>query len=210
MSTRKLNSSKVWRSKQKQDGFVQEAARLNVRSRAYFKIEELDCKFHLFKVGYCVLDLGAAPGSWAQYTRKIVGETGKIVAIDKLEMKPLPGVEYFNGDITSPDMLNRVIRAYGERSFDLVMSDMAPNISGNASIDAGNFEVIRTAMFGLCEHLLRIGGSLVFKIFNDSSSNEVKKQCQKLFEVCEFYKPKASRVRSSELYIVAKNYQYSS
>lgn len=207
MSHLKHKSSGRWRSERSRDVYANEASKKGLRSRSYFKLQELDQKFHLLKNCKCVLDLGAAPGGWSQYASKRVGSSGLVVAIDILRMDPLENVKIHRCDITSPDALDKIIDSLDDRSVDVVLSDMAPNISGNSTVDSRNFSSLHSGIFVVCEKLLAESGALVFKIFNDHTSVRLRDRCASAFLSSEFYKPKASRSRSSETYVVARGYK---
>ena len=204
---RASKSSSQWRQRQDSDGFVRESQRLGLRSRSYFKIEELDKKYRLLKKGQTVVDLGASPGGWSQYVASRIGADGVVFAVDLLEMKPLQGVDFIQCDITQEESLNRLISVIGDRQVNLVLSDMAPNISGNSVIDSRNFSELQQAIFGVCKRLFSDGGSLVFKFFQDFESAELKKGCLTIFSSCELFKPKSSRSKSREVYMVARGFQ---
>ena len=186
---------------------MREANRLGLRSRSYFKLEELNRKFSVVKEGMSVLDLGAAPGGWSQYASRIVGENGRVVAVDLLDMKPLPNVQFLQLDIAAENATKQIQAVLRNSPVDVVVSDMAPNITGIASTDALNFENLQEPMFKICTSVLRFGGNLIFKAFRDSEAVELKQKCLLQFEQCEFFKPKASRSRSSEFYVFAKNFK---
>ena len=128
-------SSKRWLQEHHQDEYVQKARAQGYRSRAVFKLEEMQRKDHFLKPGQLVLDLGAAPGGWSEYASRIVGDRGRIIALDLLPIEPIAGVEFLQGDFTEQETLDRLLKIIGESRFDLVLSDMAPNLSGMDSVD---------------------------------------------------------------------------
>src|SRR5688572_787497 len=132
---RRTGSSQRWRQRQERDIYVEQANRGGWRSRAVFKLEQIQAKEHLIRRGTVCVDLGSAPGGWSQLAAKLVGPTGRVVAIDLLAMEPIPGVEFLEGDFTRPETLQELRNLVGPKPIDLVMSDMAPNISGNRTID---------------------------------------------------------------------------
>ena len=203
---RQNRSSSQWRQMQENDGFVREAARLDVRSRSYFKIEEIDRKFELFKQGQTVLDLGASPGGWSQYASSRIGSQGRVIAVDLLNMKPLNQVCFMQCDITQQQAVDELTSAIGERQVNVVLSDMAPNITGNSTIDSRNFSEIHEAIFNVCRTAMAGQGSLVFKFFQDNESSALREMCAAQFADCKFYKPKASRSKSQEAYMIAKGF----
>lgn len=206
VARRKKKSSGRWRNERSRDVYAKEASKKGLRSRSYFKLQELDQKFHLIRNGRCIVDLGAAPGGWSQYASLRVGSSGLVVAIDILQMEPLNNVKIHQCDITSPDALTSIVDLLGGRSVNVVLSDMAPNISGNSAVDSRNFSLLHRRIFNVCEQLLAASGALVFKIFNDHNSVRLRSLCATAFSSSEFYKPRASRSRSSETYVVARGY----
>ncbi len=203
---RQNRSSSQWRQMQENDGFVREAARLGVRSRSYFKIEEIDRRFELFKQGQTVLDLGASPGGWSQYASSRIGSQGRVIAVDLLDMKPLNQVCFMQCDITQQQAVDELTSAIGETQVNVVLSDMAPNITGNSTIDSRNFSEIHEAIFNVCRTAMAGQGSLVFKFFQDNESSALREMCAAQFADCKFYKPKASRSKSQEAYMIAKGF----
>ncbi len=191
---------------QENDGFVREAARLGVRSRSYFKIEEIDRRFELFKQGQTVLDLGASPGGWSQYASSRIGSQGRVIAVDLLDMKPLNQVCFMQCDITQQQAVDEVVSVIGERQVNVILSDMAPNITGNSTIDSRNFSEIHEAIFNVCRTAMAEQGSLVFKFFQDNESSVLREVCAAQFTDCKLYKPKASRLKSQEAYMIAKGF----
>ena len=203
---RQNRSSSQWRQMQENNGFVREAARLGVRSRSYFKIEEIDRRFELFKQGQTVLDLGASPGGWSQYASSRIGSQGRVIAVDLLDMKPLNQVCFMQCDITQQQAVDELTSDIGERQVNVVISDMAPNITGNSTIDSRNFSEIHEAIFNVCRTAMAEQGSLVFKFFQDNESSVLREVCAAQFTDCKFYKPKASRLKSQEAYMIAKGF----
>ena len=203
--SRKRKTSR-WHRRQSRDRHVREANRLGLRSRSYFKLVEIDDRFKLFKAGQRVLDLGASPGGWSQYAASRTVPGGMVCAIDLLPMDPIANVQFIQCDITRPEGFERVRAAMRRRSAGVVLSDMAPNLTGNSSTDEANFERLHEAIFRLSECVLQPGGALVFKIFNDSQSALLKRRCLQLFGRCELFKPNSSRSRSKEMYMIAMRY----
>ena len=203
---RQNRSSSQWRQMQENDGFVREAARLGVRSRSYFKIEEIDRRLELFKQGQTVLDLGASPGGWSQYVSSRIGSQGRVIAVDLLDMQPLNQVCFMQCDITQQQAVDELTSVIGERQVNVVLSDMAPNITGNSTIDSRKFSEIHEAIFNVCRITMAEHGSLVFKFFQDNKSSMLREVCAAQFADCKFYKPKASRSKSQEAYMIAKGF----
>ena len=188
------------------DGYVKGASQIGARSRAYFKLQELDKKFRLLQPGHTVLDLGASPGSWSQYALSRVGRRGKVFACDILEMKPLAGVQFIRCDLRNPESVASLVTLVNGKEVNLVLSDMAPNITGNSSIDSRNFSDLHDAVLSVCELTLVDSGSLAFKLFQSEESASLKQRCEASFRLCQFYKPSASRPKSKELFMVAKGH----
>jgi len=186
------------------DPYVQRAKSLGYRSRAAFKLLELDAKERLLAVGQTVVDLGAAPGSWSQVAARKVGPGGRVIAVDILEIAPLENVEIVRGDFTAAATLAALEQAVGPGGVDLVLSDMAPNISGVAATDqARAIHVAEFAVAFALEHL-KPGGALVVKVFQGSGFPELLAGMRRAFATVASRKPGASRGRSSELYLVAR------
>ena len=205
-NARRSKRSSDWRNMQDSDGFVREAVRLGVRSRSYFKIQEIDRKFKLFSRDQTVLDLGASPGGWCQYAVSQIGSGGMVYAVDVLELKQLDHVQFIRCDITDQQSRKSLVSVMESQKVDLLLSDMAPNLTGNASVDSRNFSDLYEAIFDVCRLVLEQGGALVFKYFQDQESINLKRQCESQFDSCSIFKPKASRSRSQESYMIARRY----
>ncbi|HSN52683.1 MAG TPA: SAM-dependent methyltransferase [Woeseiaceae bacterium] len=200
-------SSGSWRDRQERDPFVTRARREGWRSRAVYKLEEIDRKEKLLKPGMVVLDLGAAPGSWSQYVTKTLGERVRILALDLLEMDALPCVEFIQGDFREEAVLARLEAALGDARADLVISDMAPNISGNRSVDQPRSMYLAELALDLCERALRQGGDFVCKMFQGEGSDAFIAAVRERFGRVRVIKPEASRPGSREVYLVARSYR---
>jgi 23S rRNA (uridine2552-2'-O)-methyltransferase len=200
-------SSGSWRERQERDPFVVRARAEGWRSRAVYKLEQIDKKEKLLKPGMVVIDLGAAPGSWSQYiTEKLQGRV-RIIALDLLEMDALPSVEFIQGDFREDDVLEKLDAALGEGRADLVISDMAPNISGNRSVDQPRSMYLAELALDLCDRALKPGGDFVCKLFQGEGSDAFIVAARQRFERVRVKKPDASRPGSREVYLVARNYQ---
>jgi 23S rRNA (uridine2552-2'-O)-methyltransferase len=200
----KSKSSKRWLAEHFDDPFVRQAHRQGFRSRAAFKLQELQDKFGLIKPGMTVVDLGAAPGGWSQLARGLVGPTGRVIALDILEMEPLPGVEFIHGDFTEDQPLSRLEEALDGRTVDLVISDMAPNISGMAAVDQARSMYLAELALEFVRTHLKPAGDFVVKLFQGADFDDYVRQVRTLFDKVRIVKPKASRARSREVYLLAR------
>ena len=200
-------STGSWRERQERDPYVARARSEGWRSRAVYKLEQIDRKERLLKPGMLVIDLGAAPGSWSQYvTEKLQGRV-RVIALDLLEMDALPSVEFIQGDFREDEVLETLDAALGDARADLVISDMAPNISGNKSVDQPRSMYLAELALDFCERALRRGGDFVCKLFQGEGSDAFIAAARRRFERVRVKKPDASRPGSREVYLVARNYQ---
>ena len=200
-------SSGSWRERQERDPFVVRARSEGWRSRAVYKLEQIDTKERLLRPGMLVVDLGAAPGSWSQYiTEKLKGQV-RIIALDLLEMDALPSVEFIQGDFREDEVLRELEAALGDERADLVISDMAPNISGNKSVDQPRSMYLAELALDLCERALKKGGDFVCKLFQGEGSDAFIAAARQHFGCVRVMKPEASRPGSREVYLVARNYR---
>lgn len=196
-------SSSRWLSEHFSDEYVKQAQALGYRSRAVFKLKELAEKDHLLKPGMVIVDLGAAPGGWSQYAVEKVGRSGRIIALDLLPVEPLEGVSFIQGDFRESSVLAALSEALGGREVDLVMSDMAPNMSGNRVVDqARGMYLAELALECACD-LLKPGGAFVTKLFQGADVDAYVRIARQRFSKISMRKPKASRDRSAEVYLVA-------
>lgn len=206
------NSSRIWLQRQLNDPYVEEAKKQGWRCRAAFKIIEIDEKFKLFKKGKIVVDLGAAPGGWSQYVGTKVGEKGRVVAIDLLEMNELENVDFFQQDFlseTAPEKIKEFLRniKYNPHGkCDVVMSDMAANTTGDAKTDHLRIIDLLEGALELSEKILKDGGSFVGKIFQGGSSDDILQRLRHNFSTVKYFKPNSSRKDSSETYLVAMGF----
>lgn len=196
-------SSSRWLREHFDDEFVQRAQREGWRSRAVYKLEELDQKYRLLKPGMTVVDLGAAPGGWAQYAARAVGSKGQVFALDILPMDSLPGVVFIEGDFRDEAVLARLKAELGDRTIDLVMSDMAPNISGMGAVDQPRAMYLVELAVDFAREMLRPGGTFVCKVFQGEGFDVLVQELRRDFGKVVVRKPKASRPRSREVYLVA-------
>jgi 23S rRNA (uridine2552-2'-O)-methyltransferase len=172
------------------------------RSRAVFKLVEIQQKDHVLRAGQMVLDLGAAPGSWSEYASQIVGDEGTIIALDLLPLEPIAGVNFLQGDFTEQETLDRLLALLGDRRFDLVLSDMAPNLSGMDSVDQPKSIYLAELAFDVAENFLNSTGVFVVKMFQGTGSEELIAKFRSRFKSVKLRKPDASRSRSSEIYAI--------
>jgi len=201
---KRTKSSKAWMQEHVTDPYVQKAKALGYRSRAAFKLLELDEKDHLFGHGQTVIDLGAAPGSWLQVAVAKTGSKGRVIGLDLLKIDPLPGVLLIQGDFQDEAVLARLESELGAAQADLVLSDMAPNISGIPSADqARSIGLAELALEFALKHL-KPEGAFVVKVFQGSGFPELQGEMRKVFRSVATRKPRASRDRSSEVYLVAR------
>jgi 23S rRNA (uridine2552-2'-O)-methyltransferase len=199
-------SSHRWLKSHFADEYVKRAQREGCRSRALYKLEELQRKDHLLKPGMVIVDLGAAPGGWSQYAARILRGKGRIIAIDLLPMAPLPGVEILQGDFRENEVLDLLTETIGETGIDLVMSDMAPNMSGNEGVDQPRSMYLAELAVDFAANVLRKGGDLVFKAFQGEGFDTLIKTLRPYYRQVRIRKPGASRSRSREVYVVARHY----
>ena len=198
--------SNPWLREHVQDEFVRRAQKEGYRARAIYKLQEIDERDHLLKPGMVVVDLGAAPGSWCEYAVTRVGDRGRVIALDILPMEPIEGVEFIQGDFTEQEPLDRLLEILGGKPVDLVLSDMAPNISGIAVSDQARAMHLVELALDLADQILRPGGTLLVKIFQGRGFPEFQKAMQQRFKSVRTRKPKASRARSREIYLLAQGF----
>lgn len=203
--TRRSKSSSRWLKEHFDDEFVKRAQKEGWRSRAVFKLEELDRAERLLRPGMTVVDLGAAPGGWSQYAARRVGEQGLVVALDLLVMDELPGVTFIQGDFREQEVLDRLVAVLGSRQVDLVMSDMAPNLSGLDVVDQPRSMYLAELALDFALKFLKPGGTLVMKVFQGAGFEALVKATRAGFAEVRLRKPKASRQRSPEVYVLARN-----
>lgn len=203
---KKPKTSKDWLREHEADEFVLRARREGFRSRAVYKLTEIDEKHRLLVPGQVVVDLGAAPGGWSQVASAAVGSKGKVIAVDILPMDPIPGVEVVLGDFTRDETLAEVRDALGGRPADLVISDMAPNLSGMKDVDQPRATYLVELALDLADQVLVKGGAFVAKCFEGEGINGLRAGLKERFRRTYNVKPKASRGRSREIYLVGRDY----
>jgi len=197
-------SSHRWLKEHFDDEFVKRAQREGYRSRAVFKLEEIQRKDHILKPGMSVVDLGAAPGGWSQYALGLVGRKGQIVAMDILPMEPLPGVEFLQGDFREEAVLEALLNRLNGREIDLVMSDIAPNITGVDAVDQPRGIYLAELAVDFADRVLRPGGDLLVKLFQGEGFDPLLKDLRARYDKVVMRKPRASRPRSREVYALAR------
>ena len=200
-------SSSDWRSRQEKDPYVRQARREGWRSRSVFKLEQIDRKERLLKPGMRVVDLGAAPGGWSQYVTTRLDGRCRIIAVDLLPMDALPSVEFIQGDFRDQAVLGQLLALQGGERADLVMSDMAPNISGTKAVDQPRAMYLAELALDVCGEVLKEGGDLVCKLFQGEGSEALIAAARGRFGRVRVMKPEASRSASREVYLVARNYR---
>lgn len=201
--TRRSKSSDRWLREHFADPYVKRAKAEGWRSRAVFKLEEMDRTARLFKPGMAVLDLGAAPGAWSQYARRQLGKGGRVVASDILPMDPLAGVEFIQGDFREQPVVDAIQAATGAGGLDVLLSDMAPNLSGMDAIDAPRAIYLAELALALAVHLLKPDGVALIKLLQGAGFQEFVAAARRDFAQIRFLKPGASRSRSPETYLLA-------
>lgn len=204
---RRSRSSARWLKEHFADPFVQRAQSEGWRSRAVFKLEEIDRRVKLLKPGAVCLDLGAAPGAWSQYAVRRVGARGRVVATDILPMTELPGVEFVQGDFREPDVFDRVLHLLPERQVDVLLSDMAPNLSGVDAIDQPRTMHLAELALEMAGRILKPGGNALIKVFQGSGFVELLQDARRQFGRVKLLKPEASRSRSPEMYLLAMQFR---
>jgi 23S rRNA (uridine2552-2'-O)-methyltransferase len=196
-----------WYERQQRDPYVQQARKEGWRSRAVFKLEQIDKKERLLRPDMVCVDLGSAPGSWSQYVTKVLKGRARIVAIDLLEMDSLPDVEFVQGDFEDEAVFANLLNVIGDDGVDLVMSDMAPNISGTKAVDQPRSMYLVELALDMARRVLKPGGSFVCKVFQGEGFDELVVDARRSFKRVRVMKPKASRPGSREVYLVARNYR---
>lgn len=200
-------SSQRWLSEHFSDEYVKLAQARGYRSRAVFKLEELDNKDRLLKPGMLVLDLGAAPGGWSQFAVQKIGKSGRIIALDLLPVEAIPGMTFIQGDFTSEAVFDQLLEILDGQAVDLVLSDMAPNMSGMRMVDQPRAMYLAELALDFAKRVLKPGGSFVAKLFHGEGFEAFQKEARQSFGSLANRKPKASRDRSREVYMVAKSFK---
>ncbi len=200
-------SSKRWLKEHFDDPYVKLAQKEGYRSRAVYKLQEIQERDKILKPGMTIVDLGAAPGGWSQYAAKRVGDSGTVIAMDILPMDSIAGVQFLQGDFREDAVLGALRDLVGERKVDLILSDMAPNMSGTDIIDQPRAMYLAELAVDFAHQVLRPGGDIVIKLFQGSGMEDLVKLMRPRFAKLTYRKPKASRARSPEVYVVARDYK---
>lgn len=207
MASRRSKSSDRWLREHFADPFVKKAQAEGWRSRAVFKLEEIDRKEKLLKPGMTVIDLGAAPGAWSQYARRKVGRNGRVVATDILVMPSLAGVEFVQGDFRETEVFEALLALAPAHTVDVVLSDIAPNMSGMDAIDQPRSMYLAELALDFARRVLKPNGTVLIKTFQGAGFKELTDTARQAFSKVRFAKPDASRARSSELYLLASGFR---
>jgi len=210
VQTKSKKVNKAWLNDHVNDPYVKLAQKEGYRARAAYKLKEIDETLHLIKPGHLVVDLGCTPGAWSQYVRRRLSPSGAavgaldgtIIGLDLLAMEPIEGVQFIQGDFREDAVLAQLQQALQGRMADVVVSDMAPNLSGIASVDAAGVEHLIELAIDFCQHHLKPQGALVAKVFHGPAYNAVVQAFKAGFQQVKVIKPKASRDRSSETFLV--------
>jgi len=188
------------------DAYVRKSREQGYRSRASFKLLEIQERDHLIKPGMTVIDLGAAPGGWSQVAAQLVGPRGRVIASDILPMDALADVQFIQGDFTENEVVEQLLEAIGSDRADLVLSDMAPNMSGMKEIDQPRVLSLAELALDLARTVLRTDGTLLVKVFQGAGLDAFQKELKTCFRSVKVRKPQASRARSAELYLLAEGF----
>ena len=195
----KKKSTKNWLKKHTKDKYVKMSMTSRYRSRAFHKLQEIDEKYKVIQSANSIIDLGASPGSWSEYIARNYRQK-KLIAVDQIVMEPIEGVVFIHGDINNSEHRDKIKHII--TNADLVLSDIAPNITGIDDVDQANFVEIFDSIVILCSDLLKTKGILVMKFFNGSSCNFVKKRLKELFSEINTFKPDSSRSKSNEVFFI--------
>lgn len=199
-------SRKSWINRHINDAYVQSAQKEGYRSRASYKLIEIDSKYTLFKPGMTIVDLGAAPGGWSQVAQQKVGDKGQVIALDLLTMPPIDKVGFIQGDFTSEETYAELQKTVGDKQIDWVLSDMAPNLSGVRAVDQPKSIMLAEYVLDFAVNYLKPGGGLLLKVFQGEGFQEYLADMRKHFKQVATQKPQASRSSSRELYLLARYY----
>jgi len=196
-----------WLKRHVNDPYVKQAQKDGYRSRASYKLLEVQEKYKLIRPGMSVVDLGAAPGGWSQVTSRLIGGQGRLIASDILEMDSIPDVTFIQGDFTQDEVLARILEAVGNSQVDLVISDMAPNMSGTPAVDMPKAMFLCELALDLATRILKPGGNFVIKVFQGEGFDAYVKDARQKFDKVQMIKPDSSRGSSREQYMLAWGYR---
>ncbi|MFJ7798842.1 23S rRNA (uridine(2552)-2'-O)-methyltransferase RlmE [Pseudomonas sp. NPDC096950] len=200
-------TSLKWLQRHVNDPYVKQAQKDGYRSRASYKLLEVQEKYKLIRPGMSVVDLGAAPGGWSQVTSRLIGGQGRLIASDILEMDSIPDVTFIQGDFTRDDVLAQILEAVGNSQVDLVISDMAPNMSGTPEVDMPKAMFLCELALDLAARILKPGGNFVIKVFQGEGFDAYVKDTRQKFDKVQMIKPDSSRGSSREQYMLAWGYR---
>lgn len=200
----KSKNSKSWLDEHFKDEYVKKAQQMGLRSRAVFKLQEIDQKDKLLHPTQIVVDLGAAPGGWSEYAYKKVGSKGKVVALDLLQIEPIDGVHFIQGDFSDDDVFHQLETCLEGKKVDVVLSDIAPNMSGSKAIDQPKSMYLADLALDFAKNALSTKGYFLIKLFQGEGFDSYVVDVKKVFTKVIIRKPKASRPRSREVYLLAK------
>jgi len=202
---RKGNKTGEWARRHMNDAYVKKAISQGYRSRAVYKFSEIDDQDKLLRAGMVVVDLGSAPGGWSQYIARKFGDKCTIIAIDLLDMEPIDNVHFIKGDFQDEHVLNKVDNLLKGREIDLVISDMAPNITGVRSVDEAQYEALLDSVLYFCDNRLKANSHLLVKLFEGSAAHYFRREVKSRYKSGVVRKPSASRPKSREYYFLARN-----
>ena len=196
-----------WRKSQTEDFFIRDSKRKGYRSRSVYKLQEIDRKYRIFKNVESVIDIGSCPGGWSEFSRKKI-KSGIILAVDITEMDPIDGVTFIHGSIEEKGIQENALKKNNNKKFELIVSDMSPNKTGNKVSDQYAFYNIADSILEFSKNGLISKGTLVMKVFIGLGFEEFKSDLNEVFESVNYFKPKSSRQESRETYVIAKNIRY--
>ena len=206
-SDKKHRFGQNWMTEHVNDSYVKKAKKAGYRARSAFKLEEIDKRDRLLRPGMNVVDLGAAPGSWCQYARTRLGKKDHLIAVDLLPVDPIEGVDFIQGDFTEDKIRSQLVEMMGGRGADLVLSDMAPNISGIALADQARSIGLAEGVLDWSRTVLVADGTLLMKVFQGSGFDQLRQELLMAFRSVASRKPDASRSRSSEVFLLARGFK---
>lgn len=207
MTKKRSASSTRWLKEHFSDKYVQQSKKYGLRSRSWFKLDEIQKKNNIFSPGMTVLDFGAAPGSWSQYAVKKTGRNGTVIACDILPLLPIPGVNFLQGDCCDPIVINKLNELVSKKKAHIVLSDIAPNMSGMPDIDIPKSIHLVETILDICQDVLAPGGSFLVKVFQGEGFDSYLRRIRSLFMKVKTRKLDASRARSREVYIMATGFK---